>query len=218
MPAPLPRLSFGLIEGRPVFMDETDDSYFLLDGWAEEEFLQRKARRSTSCSAELRETLGADPDSIPLARSPRPAASIARPLLRSSRPAIADVLKTAHIVFETRTWIARRPIARILAAIEHRAAGEVAPAQAGQLDAAARTFLAARRLVPVRNNCLLDSLSLVRWLLTGGSPAVLVFGVKLHPFAAHCWVQSGELLLNDRLETVSRFEPVRVIQCSSATP
>jgi hypothetical protein len=72
-------------------------------------------------------------------------------------------------------------------------------------------------MVPAGTNCLLDSLALLRWLGPARDGACLVFGVKLDPFAAHCWLQTDAMLLNDRTEHVRRFEPVRVIRCSAPT-
>jgi hypothetical protein len=42
--------------------------------------------------------------------------------------------------------------------------------------------------------------------------ADLVFAAKLDPFAAHCWLQSGEVLLNDRLDRIESFTPVCVVR------
>jgi hypothetical protein len=78
-------------------------------------------------------------------------------------------------------------------------------------------FISARRLVPVKPNCLLDSVALLRWLGDAAASASLVFGVKLAPFAAHCWVQSDTALLDDVSDNVARFVPVRVIRCSAPT-
>lgn len=39
----------------------------------------------------------------------------------------------------------------------------------------------------------------------------LVFGVRASPFAAHCWVQHGTLILNDELERVRIFTPILVL-------
>lgn len=38
--------------------------------------------------------------------------------------------------------------------------------------------------------------------------AELYFGVRLDPFAAHCWVQSDDLLLTDPAASVAEFSPV----------
>lgn len=77
-------------------------------------------------------------------------------------------------------------------------------------DQAVRTFLQARRLVPVAANCLYDSLALRRFLARRGIGADLVIGAKLHPFGAHCWLQDGTTVLNDALGTVRVFAPILV--------
>jgi hypothetical protein len=38
----------------------------------------------------------------------------------------------------------------------------------------------------------------------------LVVGVAI-PFAAHCWVQHADMVLNDSVDIVSRYEPILVI-------
>jgi hypothetical protein len=213
-----PPLSFGLVEDRPVFMDEATDTYFLLEDAQEQEFLDCSAHRTPGFSPHLEETLGANPLQVAFARCERPTSAI----LGSNPPAAGvratDVARIARLLVHTRRAIGRKPIAAILTELRQPRASPDEPHDTALVQASAIRFLTARRVVPVRNNCLLDSIALVRWLGAGGSPATLVFGVKLHPFAAHCWVQSGALLVNDRLETVHRFTPVRVIRCAPGTP
>lgn len=69
----------------------------------------------------------------------------------------------------------------------------------GNVDASAATarFLHWRPWFPARNVCLFDSLALSRFLLFAGARFELVFGVRLAPFAAHCWVESSGRILND---------------------
>lgn len=74
------------------------------------------------------------------------------------------------------------------------------------IDAAA----ASRRLWSPRDRCLPRSLALVHALRTLGHPALLVLGVALQPFAAHAWVQAGEVVLNDELDHVLLFAPILV--------
>jgi hypothetical protein len=69
----------------------------------------------------------------------------------------------------------------------------------------------ARRYVPVARNCLLDSLAQYRWLARNGIGCRLVFGVTGAPFAAHCWLQTDEAILNDTYEHVSRFTPIMIL-------
>ena len=40
---------------------------------------------------------------------------------------------------------------------------------------------------------------------------MLVFAVMTRPFAAHCWVQLDETVLNDRLDHVRKFTPILVV-------
>jgi len=69
----------------------------------------------------------------------------------------------------------------------------------------------ARRFVPLARICLLDSLAQYRWLGQAGIGCRLVFGVTGTPFAAHCWLQNDEAILNDTYEHVSRFTPIMVL-------
>jgi hypothetical protein len=106
------------------------------------------------------------------------------------------------------------PFARVLDGIERlalRQFGEHSTSPAAAVTA--MRFLQARRLLPFAPNCLRDSLALMEFMAKAGSQATLVFGVKLDPFAAHCWVQSGDMLLNDILDRVERFTPVRIVPC-----
>jgi hypothetical protein len=59
--------------------------------------------------------------------------------------------------------------------------------------------------------CLFSSLSLLHFLRASGIRVSWVFGVQLSPFAAHCWLQRGPVVINDRLERVRRFTPVMVV-------
>lgn len=68
-----------------------------------------------------------------------------------------------------------------------------------------------RRLVPVRKNCLLDSLALDRWLDARGPKRTLVFGVTTEPFLAHCWLQTEQMVLNDSYDHVRRYAPILAI-------
>jgi hypothetical protein len=72
-------------------------------------------------------------------------------------------------------------------------------------------FRAARRLVPVTPNCLTDSLALAAFLSRRAVAWKLVFGVKLDPFAAHCWLQNDDAVLNDAEDSVATFIPIMVI-------
>jgi len=76
---------------------------------------------------------------------------------------------------------------------------------------ASRQFARARRYVPIEPVCILDSLSLLRFLSRRRLPANIVFGVTPEPFAAHCWVQTDDMVLNETLSDAHAHTPIRVI-------
>nr|WP_242069275.1 lasso peptide biosynthesis B2 protein [Paenibacillus dendritiformis] len=76
---------------------------------------------------------------------------------------------------------------------------------------AAHGFRLARRYVPIEPLCLLDSLALLKFLAKRGLHADLIFGVTSDPFSAHCWLQSGGLVLNDTVGNANSHTPMRVI-------
>ena len=79
----------------------------------------------------------------------------------------------------------------------------------GPFDIAmARALEDIRTMVTRHDQCLLRSLALVRWATSRGMALDLVFGVTARPFQAHCWVQHGNLVLNDSLDHVINFTPI----------
>jgi hypothetical protein len=76
---------------------------------------------------------------------------------------------------------------------------------------ATHDFRRARLYVPVETSCLLDSLSLVMFLARRGLYANLVFAVTTDPFAAHCWAQVDDLVLNDSVGNAQSYTPIRIV-------
>ncbi|MDB5367860.1 MAG: lasso peptide biosynthesis protein [Rhodospirillales bacterium] len=71
--------------------------------------------------------------------------------------------------------------------------------------------LHARFYYPADLVCLRDSFMLMNFLLAHGIAADWVFGVRADPFSAHCWVQVGDLAINDDVERTARFTPILVV-------
>ena len=59
-----------------------------------------------------------------------------------------------------------------------------------------------------QNHCFFDSLSLLKFMELHGVYPNWVFGVKLRPFGAHCWVQDDDFVYNDSLQHVRAFSPI----------
>lgn len=203
-------LSWGLVDGRPVFMDADDDSYFTLEPDDEAAFLADGNVTLPTASRKAASALGVDRP-MAIRSYPQPQESVLSLSHADERPSVRDVLLAWRLVAAARRSIRRRPIADLLARVERGTGAGRAPMA---LARAAARFAAARRFVPIQRNCLTDSIALLLWLERRGEGASFVFGVKLNPFGAHCWVQSDQLLLNDHLEHVERFTPVRAIQCA----
>lgn len=76
------------------------------------------------------------------------------------------------------------------------------------VTAAARLFWDMAPWLPIRGQCLQRSAALVSYLRRLGLGAEWVFGVRLWPFAAHCWVQCDDACLNDDVERLQAFTPI----------
>lgn len=59
--------------------------------------------------------------------------------------------------------------------------------------------------------CYFDCMVLMHYLLSAKVKSEWVFGVKLDPFMAHCWVQFGDFVLNDRLEHIADYKPILIV-------
>lgn len=66
-------------------------------------------------------------------------------------------------------------------------------------------FHAMRPLFPHKQVCLFDSLALLDFLAPFDAFPTWVFGVKMNPFMAHCWVQDGPIVLNENIDYVKQF-------------
>jgi hypothetical protein len=108
-----------------------------------------------------------------------------------------------------------RPIQSIVDAVRERKTRRACGAQEADPARLRRLVTAFARLRPLfytlRSACLLDSLTLLHFLSAEGIHPDWVFGVKTEPFDAHCWVQQGELLLNDIPDRVRQYSPILVV-------
>ena len=109
-----------------------------------------------------------------------------------------------------------RPIQSIVEAVRDRksrlSARGPQPADPIRLRALVTAFTRLRPLFyTLRAACLLDSLTLLHFLSADGICPDWVFGVKTEPFDAHCWIQQGEILLNDVPDRVRQYSPILVV-------
>jgi len=203
------------IGGQRIFLDLRADRYFGLPAAAEAAFAALLQEAGPQSSAELdalrRSGLLVEaPDGGPIepTRHPAPASSLIEEAdlpLGVNLPVVAEVLL---LVLRARCMVKRKRLEPDLGASRDLQPPRLS--QPERRDAAIGAFLRARRLIPIVPNCLYDSLALRRFLRRRSIDVDLVIGVKLHPFAAHCWIQDGTTVLNDSLGSVREFEPILV--------
>lgn len=213
-----PHVSYGMVAGRPVFLDVSRDRYLALDPIAEAAFARaREPHQSLS---------GTDPDLARLLAtklfeladqwSPIAPVNIQIPDRQLSidgpgRAPLLDFPEIWLLLWRARRALASGALSASLAQLRARRHKVAVPASSAETAALASRFRMARTLVPIAHSCLQDSIALGTWLARRGACPTIVFGVKLDPFAAHCWVQTDAVILNDAPDTVSPFAPVLVI-------
>ena len=213
-----PHVSYGMVAGRPVFLDVSRDRYLALDPVAEAEFGRAREPHQPftgqdAVSARLLAT-----KLFELADEWSPIAPVnvlipdrQLPPERPHWPPLLDLPEIWLLLGRARRALASGALAASLAQLKARRHKVAVPASSAETAALASRFQTARALVPIARSCLQDSIALGTWLARRGACPTIVFGVKLDPFAAHCWVQTDAAILNDAPDTVSPFAPVLVI-------
>jgi transglutaminase superfamily protein len=72
-------------------------------------------------------------------------------------------------------------------------------------------FQTLRTLVPRDYVCLYDSLALIEFLASYDIFPTWVFGVKLEPWSAHCWVQESSFAFNEDVEEAAGYSAIMAI-------
>ncbi len=72
-------------------------------------------------------------------------------------------------------------------------------------------FMRLRPFFPSTGLCLFNSFALTEFLARYRIYPSWVFGVRTHPWSAHCWVQDDDTVFNDALEHVQTFTPIMKI-------
>ncbi|PAL24286.1 lasso peptide biosynthesis B2 protein [Sphingopyxis sp. GW247-27LB] len=200
-------LYYRCIGGDFIFLDLVSDRYFLLRDRPAECFARYVAGEPEPSDLDWlteRDILAPErashkPEPIPPARSS---------LLNAALPRGKFSTTVASICAQRRARvdIKRR---RMLEIVDDLAAAQVSTrgiSMTACRDVAAG-FVRARRYAPAIDQCLVRGIAMRRLLMRRGCAASLVFGVTM-PFAAHCWVQAGDVVLTDTLDFVLSFEPI----------
>lgn len=212
-------ISFCEASGRLVFLDVFADRYFALEPAAERAFRGLIGSGAPGIiEGELAQLIqrGLLEDS-PVAQPPRPCTPPSPAHLslldqELARVSMASVLGAAQAVLRARLELRVRGLAALLRQLSQRKhALRCDGPQASRLDEVAAAFERSNRLIRSHDQCLVRSVGLASSLAGKGIPADLVIGVRVRPFAAHCWVQSGPWLVNDRHDRVRAYAPILVL-------
>lgn len=212
--------SFCTINDRTIFLNVRDDRYFCLSARVEQSFMQLVQGKAVG-AADIDLLDGLVTRGI-LMRNPSggvPAACRAPTLPRISfvdRCGPVDrssVALAAAQLLRTRLALRMRSLHTVLHALT-RAKATTRHVQCdvpSLLQSIAWSFDQTAMLVSRQDQCLPRSIAIAHRLARLGVAAHLVIGVKLRPFAAHCWVQTDDRLVNDRADTVRNFTPILVL-------
>lgn len=211
--------SFCQCQGRFIFLDLERERYFALSAEANRAF--RKWMAGAGLSSEDERTLGTLAQqglliecadcAIPTAcRPPRPPSQ--SPLESSAGAGLTEMFWALARLLAARHAVKRKPLLRVLDGLARRKArvGLCEPMQ-DELAEIGAAFRRAAFLATPLDQCLPRSLAAAHMLLDRGCRSELVIGVRVQPFAAHCWLQSGSILVNETVEEVRNFTPILVV-------
>ena len=218
-------LSYCVVDGHAVFLDVAADRYFHLPDQLEKSFIGY-----ATASDRSRATVAMLIDHnilVPEEKGCRddPPAKIGSPLRSayemptchtgSVMLALPEVMAT---IWRCRRRIGTGPLRDVInETVRYRAQRCPPPAalpgllHEQRLLQAASLFLRSRLYAPIETRCLLDSISLSRFLARRHFHSKIVLGVTNDPFAAHCWVQAGDIVLNDTVGNAMAHTIIKVI-------
>lgn len=224
MPYRLPDdLSYCRVDEHIVFLDTRRDRYFRLSTKLERAFLAYiDGGHDPEIDADdliARNILVADPAFAMIAPATveRPTRSAVEGVPHTDRLRYAALSEILVIVCGTRLKLATRNLSDILTELtvyrDSRISKPSTPTENDieRLSDAASAFWRARLYVPIKPLCLLDSLSMVKFLAKRHLFANIVFGVTSDPFTAHSWVQYFDFVLSDTLGHATAHTPIRVV-------
>lgn len=130
------------------------------------------------------------------------------------RPRLGDVATVGLAYGDMLARFYGRPFGQLIATARRARRPGVRPPDAEPSRTALRQVAAFQQSlpwIPFQGECLYRSFMLQRALRRRGEDAWWVFGVQTWPFEAHCWLQIGEVVLDDAAERVAAFTPILTV-------
>ena len=186
-------LSYCLIDGTAVFLDLPRDRYFRLPPERNREFVEWIATRDDSRLVSW------------------PHAARQSPFIHSGDFRLGQVARAMWMQRRIERRLGSYGLASVVGDLRHVLSARSADLRADSGSQIIRAFEQAKLLRTAADRCLPRSIALALCLTARKCRAHVVLGVKLGPFAAHCWAQSGDEVLNDSAEEVARYTPILVV-------
>lgn len=211
MISPAPSIHIATIEDDLVALDLGNDAYFCLPGLAQHLVAEGDGRWTASNAVIANGLLETGLFQSAVSRQPRP---VPTPTVRTSRlyegrgsGKLAGM--TLAVIMAREAW---RIHGRSLKALIARSPSlPLRHDQAAEAMADACLFDRWMPWMPGQGQCLYRAYLLRAFLASRGRGATWMFGVRTWPFSAHCWLQVGDLLLDDDLDRVALYTPIMAV-------
>ncbi len=211
MISPAPSIHVASIEDDLVALDLENDAYFCLPGLGRH-LIDAGDGQWTASNAVIADGLletGLFQTAVSHRSAPAPSSAV-RTSRRYEGPSPGRMaVVTLAAVIAVEAW---RIHGRSLKALIGRSPNlSLRHDQAAEAMADARLFDRWMPWVPGQGQCLYRAYLLRAFLASRGRGATWVFGVRTWPFSAHCWLQVGDVLLDDDLDRVALYTPILAV-------
>ena len=207
-------LSFCRVGEQFVFLDISHGRYFALSGANNAAFADWLAGHKVQSDAQNQLLASGILIRSEAAEELNQGVNIDIPEMCLSHSAVAEMAITLRAVVEltrAKASVKHDTLPDIIAALRLQPSPTFAVAAFRAAERVSAALQRAGRIISTRDACLAKSISAMRMLSGRDSSAKMLFGVRLHPFIAHCWVQNEYGLITDHFDHVESFTPILVI-------
>ncbi|MBR0552719.1 lasso peptide biosynthesis B2 protein [Stakelama marina] len=213
-----PDISFCDAGGRFVFLDLAADRYFCLGTDMERSFARLVAGEPLSdddcggLTSLVRQRLLVETDGPGVPSRFTPTISPVRSAFEgTANIGLQHVVDASVSLVRARIDLRYRSLCRLIGALRAAKAERLRTDENENAAMLAEAFRRAALITGSLNQCLAISIAMTRKAIANNLDVDLVMGVRLRPFQAHAWIQHGDLLLSDELDTVIPFTPILLI-------
>ncbi len=211
-----PHAGFCEVAGELVFLDLARDKYLALRGADRAAFerLRRGEANDSDAMTRLVATGLFHRSNSPAAIRPAAVDIPARDLSAAASTgfSLAMMAATARALWWARREMRSGRIAGAIAARRERRAHLSGLGDERAMETVAARYAENRWIHRTPPRCLIDALALDDILLSRGLGAVFVFGVRMAPFKAHCWLQTSSTILTGTAAEARNFTPILVVR------